>query len=274
MRSSNLMIGTTTLAIVAIAFSGLLGVRKYRAISQETRMRVVFEGGSASGLRRGGSVNFDGVQIGEVLSLKLDNPRTVVAEVRVDKSAPIRKDTVVGLEFQGLTGIAAISMTGGDSPDPAPVGSDGIPTLVSDLSELHSMRDTLHNVDKFLVGNQSTIKDGLLSFETYTASLASSGDVIDQTLAKADAAFAGFDKAIAGIDNLLPGFTDGKADELFEKMRSIREFAHTFNKKSAVVMNEARQTLLDVSEGAHKITAKFDAQAVNPRPPRRQTPQR
>jgi phospholipid/cholesterol/gamma-HCH transport system substrate-binding protein len=131
----------------------------------------------------------------------------------------------------------------------------------------------LHNVDKFLVGNQSTIKDGLLSFETFTASLASRGDVIDQALAKADAAFAGFNKAIAGIDNLLPGFTDGKADELFEKMQSIREFAQAFDKKSASVMDEARQTLLDVSEGANKVTLKLDPQAVGPHPPRRQAPQ-
>jgi phospholipid/cholesterol/gamma-HCH transport system substrate-binding protein len=275
MRASNLMIGTTTLAIVAIGFVGLLGVRKYRAVSQETRMRIVFEGGSASGLRRGGSVNFDGVQIGKVISLKLDNPRKVVAVVRVDKSAPIRKDTVVGLEFQGLTGIAAISMIGGESSDPpVPADKDGIPTLTADLSELHSIRDTLHNVDNFLVGNQSTIKDGLLSFETYTASLASRGAIIDQTLAKADTAFAGFDKALAGVDNLLPGFTDGKADELFEKMQTLREFAQTFNKKSATVMEEARQTLLDVSEGANKITMKFDPQAVSPRPPRRKPPQR
>ena len=238
-------------------------------------MRIVFEGGSASGLRRGGSVNFDGVQIGEVLSLRLDNPRNVVAEVRVDKNAPIRKDTVVGLEFQGLTGIAAISMVGGESPDPPrPSDGDGIPTLIADLSEIQSTRDTLHNVDKFLVGNQSTIKDGLLSFETYTASLASRGDVIDQTLAKVDVAFAGFDKAVAGIDNLLPGFTDGKADELFEKLRSIREFAQTFDRKSATVMDEARQTLLSVSEGANKIASKIDPQAVSQRPPRRQVPQR
>ncbi len=269
------MIGTVTLAILATGLSGLLGVRKYRAVSQETRMRVVFEGGSASGLRRGGSVNFDGVQIGEVLSLRLDNPRNVVAEVRVDKNAPIRKDTVVGLEFQGLTGIAAISMVGGESSDPPPPSDrDGVPTLIADLSEIQSTRDTLHNVDKFLVGNQSTIKDGLLSFETYTASLASRGDVIDQTLAKADVAFAGFDKAIAGIDNLLPGFTDGKADELFEKLRSIREFAQAFDRKSATVMDEARQTLLSVSEGANKIASKIDPQAVSSRPPRRQVPQR
>jgi phospholipid/cholesterol/gamma-HCH transport system substrate-binding protein len=275
MRSTNLMIGTTTLAILAIGLFGLLGVRKIRTISQETRMRIVFEGGSASGLRRGGSVNFDGVQIGEVLSLRLDNPRKVVAEVRVDKNAPIRKDTVVGLEFQGLTGIAAISLVGGDSSDPpVPADKDGVPTLTADLSEIQSIRDTLHNVDRVLVGNQSTIKDGLLSFETYTASLASRGDVIDKAIAKADDAFAGFDSAIARIDNLLPGFTDGKTDELFEKLRNIREFAQTFDKKSGIVIEEARQTLLDVSDSANKITAKFDPQAVSPRPPRRQAPQR
>ena len=275
MRSSNLVIGTTTLAILAIGLFGLLGVRKIRAISQETRMRIVFEGGSASGLRRGGSVNFDGVQIGEVLSLRLDNPRKVVAEVRVDKNAPIRKDTVVGLEFQGLTGIAAISLIGGDSSDPpVPADKDGVPTLTADLSEIQSIRDTLHNVDRVLVGNQSTIKDGLLSFETYTASLASRGDAIDKAIAKADDAFAGFNSAIARIDNLLPGFADGKADELFDKLREMREFARTFDKKSGIVIEEARQTLLDVSDSANKITMKFNPQAVSPRPPRRQAPQR
>jgi phospholipid/cholesterol/gamma-HCH transport system substrate-binding protein len=220
-------------------------------------------------------VNFDGVHIGEITSLKLDNPRNVVADVRVDKNAPIRKDTVVGLEFQGLTGIAAISLTGGDSPDPPPAAAgDSVPTLIADLSEIQSIRDTLHNVDRVLVGNQSMIKDGLLSFETYTASLAGRGDAIDQLLGKAGNAFASFDNAIARVDSLLPGFADGKADELFEKLREIRELARTFDKKSGLVMAEARQTLLDISEGANKITVKFDPQAGNLRQPRRPPPQR
>lgn len=276
MRSTNLIIGTTALAILAIGFFGLLGVRKFHAVSQETRMRIAFVGGSASGLRRGGAVNFDGVHIGEILSLKLDNPRRVVADVRVDKNAPIRKDTVVGLEFQGLTGIAAISLIGGESSDPpVPTDQDGIPTLTADLSEIQSIRDTLHNVDRILVGNQSTIKDGLLSFETYTASLASGGEAIDKAIEKATGAFAGFDKAVARIDDLLPGFADGKADELFAKMKDIREFAQAFDKKSAVIMDDARQTLVDVSESANKVTLKFNPQAASsPRQPRRPAPQR
>src|SRR3979490_2958218 len=125
MRASNLMIGTTTLAVIAVAFVGLLGFRKIHSIRQQGPLRIVFEG-SASGLHKGGNVNFDGVQIGEIKSLKLHNPRKVVAFVMVETSAPIRKDTIVGLEFQGLTGVAAISLTGGRGPPPpGPPGGRG-----------------------------------------------------------------------------------------------------------------------------------------------------
>jgi phospholipid/cholesterol/gamma-HCH transport system substrate-binding protein len=276
-RASNLMIGTTTLAVIAAALVGVLGFRKIHGIQQRGPLRIVFEG-SASGLQKGGSVNFDGVQVGEILSLKLDNPRKIVAFTRVDNTAPIRKDTVVGLEFQGLTGVAAISLTGGaaEAP-PVPLDADGVPTLTADLSEIQSIRDTLHSVDRILVGNQATIKDGLLSFETYTASLAGKGDAIEQVLGKANNAFAGFDSAMTKIDSIMPGLADGKANELFEKVKSIREFAETFNKKSGAFIEEGRRSLLDISEGAVKVTRKFDPQAVsggNPPPPRKPNPKR
>jgi phospholipid/cholesterol/gamma-HCH transport system substrate-binding protein len=276
-RATNLMIGTTTLAVIAAAFVGLLGYRKIHGIQQRSPLRIVFEG-SASGLRKGGSVNFDGVQVGEILSLRLDNPRKVVAFVMVDKSAPIRTDTVVGLEFQGLTGLAAISLTGGDATAPAvPPEADGIPTLTADLSEIQSIRDTLHNVDRVLVGNQATIKDALVGFETYSASLASKGEAIEEAVNKADSAFAGFNSAVAKVDNLMPGLAEGRADELFERLKAIREFADTFNRKSAIVIEEGRRTLLDVSQSAVKVTRKFGPQAgegENPPPPRKPNPKR
>src|SRR5438445_4595568 len=187
MRATNLMIGTTTLAVIAAGFTGFLAVQKIRGVAQRSPLRIVFDGGSASGLRRGGSVNFDGIQAGEIRSIKLDNPRKIVAEVMVDNSAPIRKDTVVGIEYLGLTGIAAISLVGGAAAaPPVPLDEDGIPVLTADLSETESIRDTLHNVDRVLVGNQAMLKNALLNFETYTASLASKGDAIDSIIRKAD----------------------------------------------------------------------------------------
>jgi phospholipid/cholesterol/gamma-HCH transport system substrate-binding protein len=277
MAKSNLMIGTTTLAVIAVAFVGFLGIKKIHAIRQQGPLRIVFEG-SASGLRKGGSVNFDGVQIGEIKSLKLNNPRKIVAEVMVDNSAPIRQDTVVGLEFQGLTGVAAISLTGGAAAAaPVPLDKDGIPVLTADLSEIESIRDSLHNVDRILVGNQALLKDALLSFETYTASLAAKGDALESIMRKADTAFASIDSAMTKVDNVIPGLADGKPDELFGKVKSIRELAESFNKKSGVVMEEGRRTLLDLSEAAVKVTRKFDPQAVsvgNPPPPRKPSPKR
>src|SRR5436305_683963 len=82
MAKSNFTIGATAVATIAVAFVGLLAFQKIHALRQQNPLRIVFEG-SASGLRKGGGVNFDGVQIGEIKSLKLDNPRKIVAFVMV-----------------------------------------------------------------------------------------------------------------------------------------------------------------------------------------------
>ncbi len=271
-RASNLIIGFTALTVVAAALVGVLGFQKISGMRQQTPLRIVFEG-SASGLHKGGNVNFAGVQIGTIKSLKLDNPRKVVALAMVDKSAPIRKDTAVGLEFQGLTGIAAISLTGGEAAAaPVPLDEDGMPVLRADLSEIELIRDFLHNVDRILVGNQAVVKDALLSFETYTASLASKGEAIESIMRKADNAFTSIDSAMGRINDAVPGLAGGAADELFEKVRSIRELAESFNKKSGAVMEEGRRSLLDISQAAIKVTRKFAppaAGADSPPPPRR-----
>jgi phospholipid/cholesterol/gamma-HCH transport system substrate-binding protein len=276
-QASNLMIGTTTLAVILVAFVAFLGIRKIHSVMQQGPLRIVFAG-SASGLHNGGNVTFDGVQIGEIKSLKLDNPRKIVALVTVDKSAPIRKDTIVGLEFQGLTGVAAIALLGGAATaEPVPLDKDGIPVLSADLSETQSIRDTLHNVDRILVDNQMELKNALLSFETYTASLASKGEAIDSVFRKADSAFTTIDNAMTRVDELLPGFADGNVDELFEKVKSIRELAESFNKRSGAFMEEGRRSLVDLSQAAIKVTRKFDPQAVSgdgPPPPRKPKPKR
>ena len=57
---------------------------------------------------------------------------------------------------------------------------DGIPTLTADLSEIRiDLATALHNVDRILFDNRAMLRDALLSFETYTASLGEQGDAID-----------------------------------------------------------------------------------------------
>jgi len=273
-RKSNLLIGTVTLTAIAVAFGGMLAVQKYRAAQARGQLRVVFEGGSASGLRRGGPVNFDGVPAGQIVSVKLDSPRKIVALVTLDNNAPIRKDTVAGIEFQGLTGVAAISLVGGaPSAPPVPLDVDGIPVLTADLSDAESIVDTLHSVDLTIVSNAPAIKEGLRTFENYTADLRSKGGEIDSVMAKVDNAFAGFDKAVTKIEGVVPGFADGKADELFEKIQGLHELADTMRKKSANFLEDIRRSLLDVSEAANKMGG-TPTPAAAPRPPRKPAQQK
>jgi phospholipid/cholesterol/gamma-HCH transport system substrate-binding protein len=256
-RASNLFIGTVMLVAIAVAFAGFLEFRKIRAERRLGPLRIVFEG-SAAGLRKGGPVNFDGVQIGQVKSVKLDGPRKIVALTMIDHRAPIRQDTVVGLEAQGLTGLVAISLIGGaPGAPPVPRDDEGVPTLSADLSEAQSIRETLHNVDHVLVDNRQLIKDSLLSFENYTAMLAGQGDAIDSVLDKADTSFASFDRVMARIDDAVPDLTQGKSGALYQKVQSIRELADSLKKSSATYMEQSRSTLHEVSDSANAMARKF-----------------
>ena len=272
MRATNLAVGTTLLAVIGAAFAGLLVFEKIHAARNQIPLRIVFNG-SASGLRRGGTVTFDGVPAGVIRSIKLENPRKIVAEVMLDNAAPLRKDTAVGIEFQGLTGVADIALVGGaPSAPPVPLDKDGVPILAADWSEQQSITDTLHNVDHFLIDNRQTIKDAMLSFESYTASLKSKGEAIDSIVGKADDAFAGFDSTMAKIGGVLPGLADGKTEELFEKLKSLRELADTYKQKSVTFFDEGRRMLYDLSEGANNFSRKIDPQSVAP--PRRPAAQK
>src|SRR5260370_32121219 len=128
-RANFVLIGSFTLAVIAMAFGFVLWFQSLHTTKARSPLRIVFEG-PATGLRNGGSVNFNGIRVGEVISVKLDNPRRVVALAMVENSAPLRKDTLVGLEFQGLTGGAAGSPEGGAGAAPiVPLGEGGIPVL-------------------------------------------------------------------------------------------------------------------------------------------------
>src|SRR6476620_6890855 len=196
-RASNLMIGTLTLAFIAASFGAWLGYQKLAGAKQKVPFRVVFEG-SASGLRKGGSVNFSGIRVGEVVSLKLDHPRRVVALAMIDGNTPVKSDTQVGLEFQGLTGIAAISFTGGsDEAPPLKKGPDGISELTADpdgtLNTQEKIRVALRNVDKVIVDNEGAVKDTLRNFENFTASLSGNGEKITSIISTAESGISSVD---------------------------------------------------------------------------------
>jgi phospholipid/cholesterol/gamma-HCH transport system substrate-binding protein len=262
-RASNLMIGTLALALIAGSFGAFIAYQRLAGRNQQIPFRVIFEG-SASGLRKGGSVNFAGVRVGQVVSLKLDNPRRVVALAMIDGNTPVRKDTQVGLEFQGLTGIAAISFTGGtlDAP-PVPIGADGIPELTADpdglLDVQEKIRLALRNVDKVIADNEVAVKDTLRNFETFTASLSGDAEKITSIISAAESGVTTVDDTLGKTQKFLGSLASDKyGGELLPTVISLRELIESFDKKSGQLMAETRKMLVDVSQSVNKAGQKFE----------------
>jgi phospholipid/cholesterol/gamma-HCH transport system substrate-binding protein len=253
-RANYVLIGSFTLAVIAAAVGFVLWFQSLHTTKQRSPLRVVFEG-PAAGLRNGGSVNFNGIRVGEVVSVKLDNPRRVVALAMIENNAPIRKDTLVGLEFQGLTGVAAISLKGGDeAAAPPPLDQDGIPTLTADPNKLQdvteAIRGTLQNINKLVADNQEAVKNSLKNLEAFTTSLARNSEKIDGVMAKVDGVMLKADNLMLGL-NTLAGGKDG--GELFQAVKSIRELADDFDKRSGALMADGRRTLGDISRAVNNF---------------------
>src|SRR5215216_2383051 len=253
-RANYVLIGAFTLAVIAAAFGFVLWFQSLHTTKQRSPIRIVFEG-PASGLRNGGSVNFNGIRIGEVISVKLDNPRRVVALAMVENNAPIRKDTLVGLEFQGLTGVAAISLKGGEEAAPGvPLDEDGVPVLTADPSALQdvteAIRGTLQNVNRIVADNQESIKHSLRNLETFTGALARNSEKIDNVMLRVDSVMGKADSLMLGLNSIAGGTSGG---ELSAMVKSIKDLADDFDKRASALMSDGRRTLGDISRAVNNF---------------------
>jgi phospholipid/cholesterol/gamma-HCH transport system substrate-binding protein len=237
-KANFVLIGAFTLAVVAAAFGFVFWFQNLGAAAQRIPLRIVFEG-AASGLRTGGNVNFNGIKIGEVTSIKLDDPKRVVVITNVDKSAPIRKDSLVGLEFAGLTGVSSISLKGGSiEAGGVPVAEDGVPTLTADPNAIQdigeAVRGVLQNVNRLVLENQETLHNSMTNIEAFSKSLAANSARIDSIM--------------AGVDGLM-----GEKGELHAAAKSFRELADNLDKRSAGLIIDGRRTLADISRAVNNF---------------------
>jgi len=236
-RANYVLIGMFTLAIVVGVFGFVYWFQHIGGTGERAYFRVQFEG-SVSGLRTGASVLFNGIRVGEVTDLKLNpqRPKLVIASISIDNSVAVRKDTEIGLEFQGLTGISALSLKGGDPSLPPLAGAknakDDSPLLIAPPGATQDVtqaaRDTMRRLDEFIAENQKAFKSALNNIDTFSGALARNSERVD--------------RIIAGLENLTGG-PDGKSGEINEAARSIRRMSDIANKQLDALAADAQRTL-------------------------------
>ncbi|WP_036139986.1 MlaD family protein [Luteibacter sp. 9135] len=135
-RAHHVLIGL--FAVLVVLFGLAFGVWLARAHSdQEWNYYDIVFNEAVTGLSKGGTVQYNGIRLGDVTQLRLDpeDPRRVLARVRLSGDTPLRKDTHAKLALTGVTGVAIIQLSGGSPGSPLMVGHDGqVPVIVADPS--------------------------------------------------------------------------------------------------------------------------------------------
>jgi phospholipid/cholesterol/gamma-HCH transport system substrate-binding protein len=284
-RANFVLIGLFTLAVIASAFGFVYWFQNLGTAQSRVAYRVIFEG-PVSGLRTGAGVTFNGIRVGEVGSISVDDPQHVAAIINVDRTAPVRSDTRVGLEFQGLTGIAAVALRGGAVNSAAlTAGPDGVPTLRADgviLDVTEAARSTLQRVDQIIVDNQAALKSALRSIDSFTQALARNSERFDNIMIGMERLSGSKDndgelsKTAASIREL--------ADNLDKRTEELTENANKFINAGVGLVSSGRRTLEDISRTVNNFdrnpsrvlfgASQADAPAPAPRQPAQRQPTR
>ncbi|MEZ0198577.1 MlaD family protein, partial [Pseudomonas qingdaonensis] len=110
-----------------------------------------------SGLSRGSTVQYNGIKVGDVSTLRLDpkDPRRVLARVRLSADTPVKEDTQAKLTLAGVTGNSFIQLSGGTPQSPELKGKDGkLPVIIASPSPisrlLNDSSDLVTNINMLL----------------------------------------------------------------------------------------------------------------------------
>lgn len=216
-RANHFLVGVFTLLGLVLLLGGIWWTAKYTTDAAWTDYEVRFTQ-AVTGLTVGGTVQYNGINVGTVRELYLapDDPREVVARIRIESDAPVREDTRARLALAGLTGISLIQLRGG-SPDSPPLrGERGeLPRIPAERSALQQMLETSEDIagaasevlvrlmDFLSEENAERVADTLANLEGASSALVTDDRLLEDTLRNAGEAAAAVARLTGELERTL-----------------------------------------------------------------------
>ncbi|HDS1756794.1 MlaD family protein [Pseudomonas sp. TWI672] len=270
-RAHHVLIGLVTVLVVAGAMLFGLWLTKSSVDDAFKDYEVIFNE-AVSGLSRGSPVQYNGIKVGDVTSLRLDpkDPRRVLARVRLSGDTPVKEDTQAKLTLAGVTGNSFIQLSGGTPKSPELKGKDGklpviiaspspISQLLNDSSDLvTNINLLLHNANQmFSENNIDRLSNTLANLEQTTSAFANHKGGISQAIEQlaqvgkqANATLAETQALMRNANSLLG--TEGKQaiGSAEQAMQSLAASTATINS----LLNDNRQSIDDGAQGLNQLT--------------------
>ena len=203
-KANYVLIGAFTLIIAAALLLFGLWAAKYSSERSWQDYQVVFRE-AVTGLSVGSPVQYNGIAVGSItkLSLAPNDPRQVIARIRLEADAPVKTDTRAKLAITSLTGPAIIQLSGGTPQAPAltSVDSRDAPLIQTTPSALQNISDTANRIverlDQVLSDkNVASITATLEHLETVSGSMADRDQGLQALLVSARDAARNLDRTL------------------------------------------------------------------------------
>jgi len=251
-RAHYVLIGAIVLSTVAAAFLFILYLGQSQREFDE--YDIIFTE-RVSGLSVGAQVRFNGIQKGEVekLSIDPDNPKIVIARIRVDKDTPVKTDTQAELEPVGFTGLLIIQLVGGSADKPLlkEASDERIPTIEADTSTigqfLEGSGDVMAQAQRLLSDdNIASVTDILSNVETMTGAFADNKENIVSALENVNAITTDLAKVTDKLDAAAGGletFLDKDAPATVEEVNALLEESRALIADLRAITSENRASI-------------------------------
>lgn len=244
------LIGLFMLAVIGLGFGFVYWLQNAGGLAERVSYTLHFTD-TVGGLQVGAPVTFDGLRVGEVTKVVVDpdDPHLIVVTIGIDKGTPLRADTSVKIDYQGLTGAAAIGLTGGSSNLPklntmakAPILVAG-PSAGQGLSDM--AREVLNRIDKLVADNSGDLHDTIGNLKTFSAALAKNSDKIDTILSGLEKTFSAPTKPAMAIYDL-------NAPSNFPPLKQPPQAQLVVNDLTTLLTLDTQQILLKPAQGSTK----------------------
>lgn len=236
-RANHLLIGSFVIMLVIAVINFVFWMQK-GGVENQTRDYVIYFNGAVTGLSRASQVLFNGIRIGRVRVIELDekDPRRVRVVVRLNQKAPVRVNSQAQIYSQALTGVAAVQITPGSPDEPLLIVKDkrqlpeitAAPIVTTSLTD--AMPEMLGNANLLLkrlntvvADNELSIRKSIKNVEMFSETLAANREDVAGIIADVKALSSRLKATAEKIDyavDKVSGFFGGEGNTVLEDAKS------------------------------------------------------
>jgi phospholipid/cholesterol/gamma-HCH transport system substrate-binding protein len=232
-------------AFTVLGILGVLGLfvwfAKVEIDQQYAQYDILFD--TVSGLGLAGDVRYNGLSVGRVTDLTLDqaDPSKVRVRIEVRAETPIKTDTVAQLNAQGVTGVSFVSLSGGSPGSPLlrDVGEPGaVPLIQSERSIVQALTEDAPDLIAEAVAALKEARS-FLGEENQTA--------VSSLLRNLERASGQLDQALADFSDISKTVSEGTAQisKFTRRLDNIGNAVETTLKSANKTLEVARSAIVN-----------------------------